>query len=282
MKQTIKMGICTLLILVIALTSSLTAFAAVAGDVNSDGRVNSTDALCILSHAVGITPTKFDKSSADLNADGRINSTDALIVLNIAVGLDVPSIMSKDAIIKLYNDGIVKSYDQNKCNLVISANVESTVNKILIDGEENPEFDKMFSDILGNTEYEDEKYTFYKGKTLSGDKAEDMLSPLYIYSDEIKTASCEKYGDGYKLIFRLIPHTEDMTDNNDMSEIFNFESYIAEYPDTVITAIVDGQGRISSIDAHIPANLKANASNSDFQLYMDVSLTQDTSYKFSY
>lgn len=73
-----------------------------------------------------------------------------------------------------------------------------------------------------------------------------------------------------------------MTDNNDMSELFNFKSYIAEYPFTEITAVVDSNGRISSVEAHIVANLEAEANNADMQLYMDVSLTQHTTYKFSY
>ncbi len=76
------------LILALALTFSVcvTAFAKTAGDVNGDGRVNSTDALMVLQYSVG-TLKKIDKDAADLNSDGKINSTDALMILKISVGL---------------------------------------------------------------------------------------------------------------------------------------------------------------------------------------------------
>ena len=82
-----KKVLCALLVLGIILTSSFTAFAATAGDVNSDGKINSSDALMILQHAVGSNPKNFNKNVADMNNDGRINSSDALSVLRIAVGL---------------------------------------------------------------------------------------------------------------------------------------------------------------------------------------------------
>lgn len=281
MNKTIQKALSALLAIGILLTASLTAFAATAGDVNADGKVNSIDALSILSHAVGMTPSKFDKSVADLNADGKINSTDALIVLKIAVGLDV-DVMSKEEIVKIYNDSVNKACKQSKCTLVVSNDVDAVVNKVLIDGEEDPDFNKIFSDILENTKYEDEKFTFYNGKTLNGEKAEDLLSSISLSADEVKAATAKKQDDGYKLTFSLYSRTEDLTDNNDMSELFNFKSYIAEYPFTEITAVVDSNGRISSVEAHIVANLEAEANNADMQLYMDVSLTQHTTYKFSY
>lgn len=281
MNKTIRKALSALLAIGILLTTSLTAFAATAGDVNADGKVNSIDALSILSHAVGITPSKFDKSAADLNADGKINSTDALIVLKIAVGLDV-DVMSKENIVKLYNNSVNKACKQSKCTLVVSNDVDAVVNKVLIDGEEDPDFNTIFSDILENAKFEDEKFTFYNGKTLNGEKAEDLLSSISLSASEVKAATAKKQDGGYKLTFSLYSRTEDLTDNNDMSELFNFKSYIAEYPFTEITAVVDSNGRISSVEAHIVANLEAEANNTDMQLYMDVSLTQHTTYKFSY
>lgn len=57
------------------------------GDVNSDGKINSTDALAILKYATG--SVKFNSNqlkAGDLNRDGKVNSNDALIVLNITTG----------------------------------------------------------------------------------------------------------------------------------------------------------------------------------------------------
>ena len=78
---------CVMLTLGILLTSTVTAFAATKGDVNSDGKLNSSDALAILQYSVGSNPKSFNKNVADMNNDGNINSSDALIVLKISVGL---------------------------------------------------------------------------------------------------------------------------------------------------------------------------------------------------
>ena len=61
------------------------------GGVNSDGVVNSTDALIILSADVNIdTPTFCPMNCGDVNGDGFVNSTDALIILSYDVGISVP------------------------------------------------------------------------------------------------------------------------------------------------------------------------------------------------
>lgn len=53
-----------------------------AGDVDGDGRVNSSDALMVLNHSVqAITLTAEQKKYADMNSDGLYNSTDALMIL---------------------------------------------------------------------------------------------------------------------------------------------------------------------------------------------------------
>ncbi|MBR6530897.1 MAG: dockerin type I repeat-containing protein [Clostridia bacterium] len=64
----------------------ITAQAKTQGDVNGDGKVNSTDALKVLQYSVNIIKS-IDKTAADVNGDGKINSTDALIILQISVGL---------------------------------------------------------------------------------------------------------------------------------------------------------------------------------------------------
>lgn len=57
------------------------------GDVNNDGKINSSDALLILQSAVGkITLSTTQTLAADVNKDGKINSSDALKVLQYAVG----------------------------------------------------------------------------------------------------------------------------------------------------------------------------------------------------
>lgn len=282
MTKTVKKVLCTLLVLGILLASSVMAFAATSGDVNSDSKVNSTDALCILKHSVGQTPSGFNKSTADMNADGKINSIDALIVLKISVGM-ADQTMSKEEIVKFYNDSLKKSYEQFRCTLVISTDVDVTVNEFLMNGQENPEMTDMLENILSNTEYEDEKYTFFKGKTINGEKAEDVLASIELESSEIKSATAVKYGDGYKLTFNLFAYTQSADDMaGDMTDLMGFEYATAEYPNTEIIAITDATGRISSIDINIPCNFKASTTEAETQINMDVSLTQTSTYTFSY
>lgn len=61
------------------------------GDVNCDGAVNSTDALCIMRIISGFPSTSScpnpPPGNADVNNDGRVNSIDALCVLRIAGNL---------------------------------------------------------------------------------------------------------------------------------------------------------------------------------------------------
>ena len=70
----------------------------VLGGVNSDGLINSTDALIILSCDVGMDTTQFcPMDCGDVNGDGGINSTDALIVLSYDADMEVPFGLGEDA-----------------------------------------------------------------------------------------------------------------------------------------------------------------------------------------
>lgn len=61
--------------------------AEIKGDVNSDMKVNSSDALLVLQHSVeSITLTAAQQKLADMNSDKNINSMDALMILQKSVG----------------------------------------------------------------------------------------------------------------------------------------------------------------------------------------------------
>lgn len=61
------------------------------GDVNNDGRINSTDALIILSCEVGIDTRRFcPMNCGDVDGDYRVTADDAWHVLRYDVGFDVP------------------------------------------------------------------------------------------------------------------------------------------------------------------------------------------------
>lgn len=62
-------------------------FKAIIGDVNSDGKINSTDALLCLQHAVGKIKLEGDTfTAADVDKNGFVNSSDALKILQFSVG----------------------------------------------------------------------------------------------------------------------------------------------------------------------------------------------------
>ena len=59
------------------------------GDVDNNGKINSSDALLIVEKSVGSRTLNADQSkAADINHDGYVTSTDALIVLNCSAGAD--------------------------------------------------------------------------------------------------------------------------------------------------------------------------------------------------
>lgn len=58
------------------------------GDVNSDGNINSTDALMALQHTTGIITLTADQiRCADVTGDGNVNSSDALRILQFTTGI---------------------------------------------------------------------------------------------------------------------------------------------------------------------------------------------------
>ncbi len=274
---------CVLLTLGILLTSTITAFAATKGDVNSDGKLNSSDALAILQYSVGSNPKNFNKNVADMNDDGTINSADALMVLQIAVGSINPT-MSKADIVKLYNDSIAKVSDQNKCTLTVSNNIDITVNKILSDGKENPMLKDLFEQLVDTTTNEEEKFTFYKGKTLKGEKAEEILASTLIETSQIKSATAVKYADGYKLTFKFFDEDIDMNEVAGPDELVDFEDYTATVTDAELVAVTDSKGRITGINFSATANMKTTTvvGEGSSPLYMDLSIKETQNYKFTY
>jgi hypothetical protein len=68
--------------------------AQVFGDVDGDGKINSRDALIVLSAAVGLPVNGFDLAAGDVDRDGLTNSRDALFILTWEIGLGTPSTLS--------------------------------------------------------------------------------------------------------------------------------------------------------------------------------------------
>ncbi len=79
-----KRVLSSVLVLIIAFSLCVTPQANARGDVNGDGKTNSSDALEVLMYSVGKI-SRIDPS-ADLSGDGKINASDALMILQISVG----------------------------------------------------------------------------------------------------------------------------------------------------------------------------------------------------
>lgn len=61
-------------------------YAAISGDVNGDGKVNTTDARLALQHAAGrVKLTAEQQATADVDGNGKVNTTDARQILQKAV-----------------------------------------------------------------------------------------------------------------------------------------------------------------------------------------------------
>ena len=57
------------------------------GDINEDGKVDTTDARLALQHAVGkIQLTESQIFAGDVNTDNKVDTTDARLILQKAVG----------------------------------------------------------------------------------------------------------------------------------------------------------------------------------------------------
>lgn len=64
------------------------ASAARYGDIDGNDSVNSSDALAVLKHSVGVAELSNEALAlADVNADGTVNSSDALDILKYSVGI---------------------------------------------------------------------------------------------------------------------------------------------------------------------------------------------------
>ena len=59
------------------------------GDVNGDGKINSSDALLTVEHSVGLRKLNSEKVKlADIDKDSKVTSSDAFIILKISTGAE--------------------------------------------------------------------------------------------------------------------------------------------------------------------------------------------------
>lgn len=193
MKRTTKRLLSGVLALVICASTVPFAFATpLRGDVNLNGKTNSTDALLILKYSVGHEIEGYNDYTFDVNGDYKVNSTDALRVLTISVGKDDPLTYSKKELLKFYSDALLSAYTDT-FRIDYSERYKSTlVNNA--DSSQKIEFDDDYA----------ETFLFTDGYDEYDCTPVDYFPLPWIYEEGVADVTIEKTDSGYKMKIKLI------------------------------------------------------------------------------
>ena len=267
MKTLLKKIFTVTLAVVICLAVMPVTFAAgVRGDVNNDGKTNSTDALLALRNAVGFSDKEFDKYRADLNNDGSVNSSDALRILQISVGLDNPTKYSKNEVLKFYAD----AFDSVATGKVKVSYRSRYVSKAVNDknAKEFVDFDEQGNELT---------FTFENGTDKSGESISDFCPDTRIDPNLVDSATItKKDASTYTVNIVLVSDKADSKSyvplkthpyilNYADCTISGFDGYFvkdatASFPGSEITTVVK-DGCIREITVSIPFEMKMNLSS---------------------
>lgn len=277
MNRFIKAGISITAAAAIAASAAAVSFATdYMGDVNDDGAVNSSDALAILTYSVGNPDVTINLKKADLNADGLVNSSDALQVLKVSVGLaekteyveeDTPADYDKAEIVNIYNDALKKAYASEKVTINKKTDVDVKISQLT---------PKSLQDLANNLIKEnavptEETKTFNSNPT----EAQKFLIPTALEADGAKEAKVEETENGFKITITLVKETVDyktapkyntqaslpLTGIAEQADKYGVKvtSSSLEYVGTVITAELDKDGNITSLNHTMDLNIAAKA-----------------------
>ena len=255
-KGAIKMKKFLSILSALSLAAALTvgSSAVLLGDVNSDGEINSSDALSILRYSVGFEVENFDESAADVNYDMIVNSSDALKVLRISVGLEESEIAltEKAEILDYYNNALNKTYAETKHIHLV----------------ENVQYD-LFVDYDGTTIKRDPVIVdidFKNGYDETGLPPNAYAPDSKLTEEMIELAYFEKCDDGYMVDLTLKGEAVSIFDSPEYQcaggipfyyyvpegEDFEYEDGEIQYYGTGIEAIIDGEGYVKSISVYTP------------------------------
>lgn len=269
------------------------------GDVNGDGNVNSSDALAVLNYAVGNEDENFLLERADLNGDESVNSSDALLILQTSVGMidmieigseKTPLDFDKAEIIDYYNQALKSAYASEN----LTVNKKTGFSNVIISS-----FSPYSVDTVNNLIEKELKDTD-ETKSFNGDAAaaEAFLVPNALESDGAKEAAIAETENGYKISITLVEEKVDyktapkyntqasvpvtgLADIASQNSI-KVKSSELDYQGTVITAEVDKEGKLVSLEHHMPVNVKASASYTLISFNGSGSLEYTLSATFDY
>lgn len=204
------------------------------GDVNSDGRVDSSDALAVLNHCVDRkTLESAAFAAADVNADGAVNSADALDILKYSVGLidsfkaDEAAEPSESEIIKTIN-GAVKKVAEEKPSYLHKEKVSCTAESVKISGPSSLLISKEKLKQLEDQTKADKSFNKNYNRIVrqkSEDSADRMITSL---SDDIsiyKSVSYEKTENDLCVLTVRFKDETDPDRNSPIVGTFKLPSY---------------------------------------------------------
>lgn len=237
------------------------------GDVNSDGEINSSDALSILRYSVGFEIENFNAALADVNNDSMVNSSDALQVLRISVGLEKSEMImtEKSEILKYYNNAIDKTYAETKRIHLV----------------ENVQYDLFFEND-GTTVTRDPltlDIDFNNGYDETGLPPNAYAPDSKLTEDMIDNINFEKFNDGYKVNLTIKSETVSIFDSPEYQcaggipfyyyvpedEEYEYEDGKIQYHGTQIEAVIDSEGYITSFSVYTPYESNYTISVYDYE-----------------
>ncbi len=196
-----------------------------------------------------------------------------------------PLSYSKAQLVDYYNSALKKSYS-NKVNVSKIEQVDVSVSDVDVGNGVNA--DAMVRSIVENNTKKNgvvQSKSFVGGKsTDDGTPIKDFVLPANLYEDAVKNISIMQQDGGYKMVITLKPEVcayNDKAKYNasctwpldvfkiDFGMAVSIEECMLNYPGTVITAIIDSQGRVSAVKTEVPVSVtdaKASAIGTDINV----------------
>ncbi|MBR0350048.1 MAG: hypothetical protein IIX16_10500 [Clostridia bacterium] len=182
-----------------------------------------------------------------------------------------PLKMNKSQLISYYNSCLKKSYSQ-KMNATKTEQVDVNVDGISVGGGgAGIDVSKMAQSIIANNTKKNgivQAKSFVNGKaTDDGSAVEKFVLPANLYDAAVKTINVQKSGAGYQVV--IVLNQESCAHNGtakynascawpldvgviDFGSAVDIQKCTFNYPGTKLTAMIDGQGRVTAVKTEMP------------------------------
>lgn len=179
---------------------------------------------------------------------------------------------NKAQLVDFYNAALKKSYS-NKLNVSKTEQVDVSVSGIDIGGL-NMDVDKFAQNIISNNTKKNgvvQTKSFVGGKsTDDGTSIQQFVLPTNLYADAVRDIKISQAGQGYKMVITL--NAETCAHNGvakynasctwpldvgviDFGQAVTIQECTFNYPGTVLTAMIDSQGRVYAVQTEMPLNV---------------------------